>query len=182
MEQNFAILLHRPDPPMPDVDPDPELPDPDNPPPDLPEPYRHPEGDPPEHPPPEHEPPERQPPVRAYSRQRRPRQMASEGDALADASGGTRGWRASFDARAAAVVLTAVLGAACAQPGRGCGPLPRAADWPGREGGEGGASAPVAPRAAAPPSGALSPTDAPLLPVSGAMTRTHGALCVARQA
>ncbi|WP_197419588.1 hypothetical protein [Burkholderia sp. TSV86] len=167
---------------MPDVDPDPDLPDPDNPPPDLPEPYRHPEGDPPERPPPEHEPPERQPPVHACSTQRRPMRPMREATECAvplEARGDNRGWRASRDARAAAVVLTAVLGAACAQPGRGGGPLPRAADRPG---GEGGASAPVAPRVAASPSGALSPTDALPLPVSGAMTRTHGALCAARQA
>jgi hypothetical protein len=68
MKQDLAILLQCPEPPMPDVVPDPVPPghDGDDLPPDLPEPYRHPEGDPPEHRPPEHEPPGHEPPpVRA---------------------------------------------------------------------------------------------------------------------
>ncbi|ETP61798.1 hypothetical protein BDSB_29065 [Burkholderia dolosa PC543] len=56
MKHDPALSLHRPDPPMPDIDPDPAPSAPDVPP-DLPEPYRHPEGDPPEHRPPEREPP-----------------------------------------------------------------------------------------------------------------------------
>ncbi len=56
MKLDPVTSLHRPEPTMPDFNPDPL-------PPDLPKPYRHPEGDPPEHRPPEHEPPGRKPPV-----------------------------------------------------------------------------------------------------------------------
>ncbi|CAI8697827.1 hypothetical protein BTK96_003020 [Burkholderia pyrrocinia] len=62
--------LHRPDPPMPDVEPDPEAPDPDDVLPDMPERYRHPEGDPPGHAPPERDPPVRAPPAGALPRTR----------------------------------------------------------------------------------------------------------------
>lgn len=66
MDPDPLTRLHRPEPPLPDVEPDPVPPDEnDDLPPDLPEPYRHPEGDPPEHRPPEREPPGRKPPVRA---------------------------------------------------------------------------------------------------------------------
>ncbi|RQR62767.1 hypothetical protein DIE19_11250 [Burkholderia sp. Bp9126] len=73
------LTLHRPEPPLPNVVPDPVPPDENGDlPPDMPEPYRHPEGDPPEHRPPEREPPGREPPVRAppsaagrHSRRRR---------------------------------------------------------------------------------------------------------------
>ncbi|MEK7890529.1 hypothetical protein AAB992_25790 [Burkholderia contaminans] len=59
--------LERPEPPLPDIGPDPEPPDLDDVPPDLPEPYRQPEGDPPGHAPPEREPPVHTPPMSAVS-------------------------------------------------------------------------------------------------------------------
>ena len=46
------LIMHAPEPPeppVPDIDPDPVPPDPGELPPDIPEPYRHPAGDPPEH-------------------------------------------------------------------------------------------------------------------------------------
>lgn len=66
MKHEPAQWLQRPEPPFPDIEPDPEPPDPDDVPPDLPEPYREPEGDPPGHAPPERDPPSREPPVRAW--------------------------------------------------------------------------------------------------------------------
>ncbi|WP_082729019.1 hypothetical protein [Burkholderia sp. LA-2-3-30-S1-D2] len=55
--RNPAQSMHRPEPPVPDVGPDPQPPPPDDLPPGTPEPYHDPEGDPPEQPPPEREPP-----------------------------------------------------------------------------------------------------------------------------
>lgn len=53
-----TLSLHRPEPPMPDVDPEPVPPDDDDDlPPDMPEPYRHPKGDPPQRVPPVRMPP-----------------------------------------------------------------------------------------------------------------------------
>ncbi|RQS62511.1 hypothetical protein DID96_31380 [Burkholderia sp. Bp8963] len=58
MEPAPWTSLHPPDPPMPDVEPDPASPNEDDElPPEMPEPYLHPVGDPPEHRPPKHEPP-----------------------------------------------------------------------------------------------------------------------------
>ncbi|NTX32337.1 hypothetical protein HT746_35420, partial [Burkholderia pyrrocinia] len=57
MKQDPAPSRHRPDPPMPDVEPDPGTPELDRDvPPGTPEPYCHPEGDPPGAEPPEREP------------------------------------------------------------------------------------------------------------------------------
>jgi len=65
MTHEPAQWLQRPEPPLPDIEPDPGPPDPDDVPPDMPEPYREPEGDPPGHAPPERDPPSPEPPVRA---------------------------------------------------------------------------------------------------------------------
>lgn len=65
MKHDPAQRLQRPEPPIPDSEPDRGPPDPDDVPPDLPEPYRHPAGDPPGTAPPEREPPSREPPVHA---------------------------------------------------------------------------------------------------------------------
>ncbi|MXN74036.1 hypothetical protein GR157_04690 [Burkholderia sp. 4701] len=65
MEQMLARWLHRPEPTMPDIDPDdPDSLD-DDLPPDPTRPYRYPEGDRPGHPPPRREPPGGKPPVHA---------------------------------------------------------------------------------------------------------------------
>ncbi|WP_423244093.1 hypothetical protein [Burkholderia cenocepacia] len=78
MKHDSAQWLQRPEPPLPDIEPDPEPPDPDDVPPDMPEPYREPEGDPPGHAPPERDPPAREPPVRARPAGAMPR-MRTEG-------------------------------------------------------------------------------------------------------
>ncbi|CAN0627876.1 conserved protein of unknown function [Burkholderia multivorans] len=54
MESRLVTLLHRPHPPMPEMEPDLVPPEHEgDPPPDLPEPYRLPEGDPPAQRPPQ---------------------------------------------------------------------------------------------------------------------------------
>jgi hypothetical protein len=63
MNRDPARSLHRPEPPVPDVEPDPDVPVPDDVPPGVPQPYHDPEGEPPVHPPPEREPPTREPPI-----------------------------------------------------------------------------------------------------------------------
>nr|WP_057927068.1 hypothetical protein [Burkholderia ambifaria] len=63
MNPHRTQSLHRLEPPVPDVNPDPEPRVPDDLPPGTPEPYHDPEGDPPESPPPEREPPTRELPI-----------------------------------------------------------------------------------------------------------------------
>ncbi|MBH9663658.1 hypothetical protein [Burkholderia multivorans] len=65
MNEDLAHSLHRPDPPMPDTEPEPVPPPAPELPPDVPQPYHYPEGDPPEHRPPEREPPAPVPPAHA---------------------------------------------------------------------------------------------------------------------
>ncbi|WP_082729587.1 hypothetical protein [Burkholderia sp. FL-7-2-10-S1-D7] len=65
--RNPAQSMHRPEPPVPDVEPDPQPPPPDDLPPGTPEPYHDPEGDPPAQPPPQREPPTREPPIHALA-------------------------------------------------------------------------------------------------------------------